>query len=179
MESRRKILKKIGITTAAAGLTVGAARKARAAESTPAAAAADGAAGAPEADLGKGPWWLVAPLQRGEHLGGGWFLAHLAPVKEGAAVLTLQHAEEGVARVHLCYLDGRPRGLAHTAMLDLILMDGGQGDKSTDERLGRVLMGLAKVIARNELHGKGDLRELSAMQSHDERVAVYGPEKLT
>ncbi|MCB9778818.1 MAG: hypothetical protein H6742_09665 [Alphaproteobacteria bacterium] len=179
MESRRKILKKIGLTTAAAGLAVSAAASARASAAPLAAEPGAPEGQTPDAVAGTGPWWLLAPLKRGSHLGGGWFLAHLGAVRDGASVITLQHAEHGVARAHLCMRDGQPRGLAHTAMLDLVLMDGGQGDKATEESLGRVLLGLARVVADNELHADGDLRELARMQPHEQRVAAYGPENLT
>ncbi len=185
MDSRRKVLEKIGLTTAAAGLVVGgghALRKKQASAAAGTATDGDLAAAEPRpaaGEAGDGPWWLLAPLTRGDHLGQGWFVAHLGAVERGASVLTLQHKQGQVARVHLCHHQGNPKGLAHTELLDMILMDGGQGDKPTDESLGRVLMGLARVVKVNELDAKGDLRDLARMQPHAERVNAYGPETLT
>ena len=183
MDSRRKVLQKIGLGTAAASLVVAGAQSLEAMSgSTAPRGAAPGAAGAvagADPAAGAGPWWLLAPLGRGAHLGGGWFLAHLGPVEKGAAVLTLQHQDGAVASVHLCHHVGSPRGLASTELIDMILMDGGQGEKPTDERLGRVLMGLAQVVRGNELRGDGDLAMLAQMQPHAERVLAHGPESLS
>lgn len=182
MDTRRKVLKKIGLGTAAAGLVVSGRTVAQAAR-TDVPASEDPVTGdlavETSAEAGSGPWWLLAPLKRGDHLGAGWFVAHLGAVERGASVLTLQSREGDVARVHLCQHDGAPRGLAHTELLDLILMDGGQGDKQTPETLGRVLMGLASVVRENELRLDGDLAQLGRMQPHGERVDAYGPETLT
>ncbi len=175
MDTRRKLLQKIGLGAAVAGLGVGGSRALRAEGR----AAAGGATAARDPAAGDGPWWLLSPLSRGDHLGHGWFVAHLGPVRRGAAVLTLQHRDGDLARVHLCNHDGAPRGLAHTELLDLVLMDGGAGDKPTDESLGRVLMGLAAVMRDNELADDGRLRQLADMQPHAERVDTYGPESLT
>ncbi len=172
MNSRRTILKNIGMGTAVAALAAGAtAVVTRSTGGAPSAASR-----MPE---GAGPWWLVAPLARGSHLGAGWFLAHLSPVERGASVLTLQHREGTVARVHLCHHQGDPKGLAHSDLIDLVLMDGGRGDRATDESLGRVLMGLAAHIRDNELSADGDLGALARMQPHSDRVLDYGPENLT
>lgn len=187
MDTRRKLLKKIGLGTAAAGLVIGG-RKAAEAARAPGGAATATRGTAPDAqaqvaantaEAGTGPWWLLAPLARGSHLGQGWYLAHFGAVQRGASVLTLQSRDGEIARVHVCQHDGAPRGLASTELLDLVLMDGGQGDKQTPEHLGRVLMGLARVMRENELKSDGDLGELARMQSHGERVDAYGPESLT
>lgn len=172
MNSRRTILKNIGVGTAVAALVTGAG----AAVSSGSAALTATGSRMPEGD---GPWWLVAPLARGSHLGAGWFLAHLSPVERGASVMTLQHREGAVARVHLCHHQGDPKGLAHSALIDMVLMDGGKGDRSTDETLGRVLLGLAAHIRENELSVDGDLGALARMQPHSDRVLDYGPESLT
>lgn len=84
-----------------------------------------------------------------------------------------------MARVHLCHHQGDPKGLAHSDLIDLVLMDGGRGDRATDESLGRVLMGLAAHIRDNELSADGDLGALARMQPHSDRVLDYGPENLT
>lgn len=182
MDTRRKLLKKIGLGTAAAGLVVSG-RKVVQARRQDLPSEQDPAGGdlavETSAEAGSGPWWLLAPLKRGDHLGAGWFVAHLGAVDRGASVLTLQSRDGDLARVHLCQRSGEPRGLAHTEFLDFILMDGGQGDKQTPETLGRVLMGLASVVADNELRVDGDLAQLGLLQPHGERVDAYGPETLT
>lgn len=180
MDSRRKVLQQIGLGTAVATVVVGAASVGTG-RPAPSAAGAPSAApgGPPGPQAGAGPWWLLSPLARGSHLGGGWFVAHLGAVERGASVLTLQHRDGAVGCVHLCHRQGSPRGVAHTELLDLVLMDGGQGDKPTDESLGRVVMGLAAHIRANELSSSGDLRELARMEPHDERLQTYGPETLT
>ena len=101
-----------------------------------------------------------------------------ALAQRGASVLTLAHTNGRKAKVHLCAHNGRPRGLAHTAMLDLVLMDGGSGSFRTDEKLGRVVLGLAERVRRNETQPNGDLAPVARMMSHDERVQAFGPESL-
>lgn len=167
MNSRRTILKNIGLGAAVATVAAGGAHALRAPRP----------ASPPE--QGGAPWWLLRPLARGSHLGLGWVLAHLSAVDRGAIVLTLQHREGGVARVHICRHEGRPKGLAHTELLDLVLMDGGRGDRPTDEGLGRVLLGLAAHIRENELADGGDLSVLARLQCHEDRILDHGPETLT
>jgi hypothetical protein len=60
-------------------------------------------------------------------------------------------------------------------------MDGGDGDKRTDESLGRVIRTLAKRIARNELGAvdKQTLHDMARMLTHKERLLLFGPENLT
>ena len=125
------------------------------------------------------PWWLLAPLAAGSSVGRGWSLDALSPVRDGAAVLSLSHRDGRLARLHICAHDGRPRGLAHTALFDLVLMDGGQGDRPTDESLGRVLLTLAHHLRRNELRSDDQqVASVGGLLSHDQRVALYGPEQL-
>lgn len=128
---------------------------------------------------GAAPWWLVQPLTRGSRLAGGWRVAGLSPVRKGAAVLTLHSPEGEPVEIHLCAHDGRPKGVVHTALVDLIVMDGGRGDKPTDERLGRILLDLARRMRKNEVAVEADaLRPLATMLPHGERVDAYGPENL-
>jgi len=59
-------------------------------------------------------------------------------------------------------------------------MDGGDGQRPTTESLARVVTGIAKRIAKNEL-GTVDGATLDAMArmlTHEERKAFYGPENL-
>ena len=55
-------------------------------------------------------------------------------------------------------------------------MDGGQGDRPTDEGLGRALINLASRVKQNELRS-ADLR-VRGLLSHLERVERFGPEAL-
>ncbi len=157
MNSRRDILKTAGLGAAAIAIT-GASQH----QSIVAFAAGE--------DAGA-PWWLMAPLSDGSSIGGGWSLAGLSPVQAGAAILTLRHRDGRQSRVHLCAWHEAPRGVAHTALLDMIVMDGGQGDQPTEEGLGRALRSLAGRIRRNELESGVDIAALSRLQSHEERVA--------
>jgi hypothetical protein len=160
--SRRDVLK---------GLAVGVAASA----AMPAAARA-GISAPPRAERAGAPehWALLAPVEPGTHLGLGWHAGRL-DLAGGAWILTLASAEQGLARVSICYRSGAPRGLAHTELLDLVLMDGGAGDQRTEESVGRVVMGLAALLRRNELvHAD----RFAALLTHDERVERYGPESL-
>jgi len=172
MDSRRGMLKKLLAGTAATA-------------AVPASASATVAAlerTAGEAGLtlpsGPAPWWLLDPVRKGSDVGFGWYVAGLSAVSKGAAVLTLSHRSGGSARVHLCLHGGKPQGIASTRMLDIVLMDGGSGSFRTDERLGRVVLGLAERIRRNELDPNGDLWPLARMMTHDDRVDAFGPENL-
>ena len=112
----------------------------------------------------------LAPLDIGASVGRGWHVADLAGPR-GATILSLAHRDGREARVHICARSGRARGLAHTALFDLVLMDGGQGDRPTEERLGRVLQQLARHIRRNELRVDDDgLRSVVQLQSHTDRA---------
>lgn len=124
------------------------------------------------------PWWLLAPLGPGSGLPRGWSIASLSEVRRGAAVLTLAHPSHGTIEVHLCAHEGQGRGVASTVLVDLILMDGGRGDKATDEALGQVVSALAQRIRANELRKDIDLSTLSSLLPHRQRVARYGPEGL-
>jgi hypothetical protein len=121
----------------------------------------------------------MAPFAPGSALGLGWHVHSFGAVDRGAAVLTLMNQDGGVARVHICAHEGQPRGLAHTRLLDLILMDGGDGARATDETVGRVLLGLAAKMGDNELEPSGDLHPLACMMTHGDRVVHFGPETLT
>ena len=146
-----------------------------------------------------GPWWLLAPLRPGASVGYGWKIDSLSPVREGAVVLELRRPPsffgnvEGLigndaavlssteAQVHICVYDDQPCGIAHTSLFDLFLMDGRTGDEPTPEELGKVVIGLAQRIHRNELQEvdwptvKGLLGHL---QTHSQRVERYGAANL-
>lgn len=132
----------------------------------------------PPTATGPAPWWLLAPLAAGATVGRGWRVDSLSGVVQGAAVLTLAHDDGRAARVHVCAHDGAPRGVAHTALFDLILMDGGDGKRQTDEDIGCVVLGLAKAVRENELAEDGDLGPLARLMTHPDRVATFGPDTL-
>lgn len=105
---------------------------------------------AAEAPTAPAPWQLLAPLGRGSDVGLGWRLSHLSDIERGAAVLTLAHESGEEARVHLCAIGKRPRGVAQSDHVDLMLMNRGDGKQQTLEPIGRVLKTLANVIRANE-----------------------------
>lgn len=172
MDSRRGVLKKLLAGTAATA--------AAPASASAAVAALEQTAGAAGLELpsGPAPWWLLDPVRKGSEVGFGWYVSGLSGVSRGAAVLSLAHRGGRTARVHLCLHGGEPKGIASTRMLDLVLMDGGSGSFQTDERLGRVVLGLAERMRRNELDPNGDLWPLARMMTHDARVEAFGPDNL-
>ena len=126
---------------------------------------------------GPAPWWLIAPIGVGTVLGYGWYVRSLGAVERGASILTLRHSNGRTAKIHLCAHGGRPQGMASTGLIDLVLMDGGSGSFRTDEKLGRVVLGVAERIRRNET-SNGDLRPVARMMSHQDRMDQFGPETL-
>lgn len=172
MQSRRNLLKFLALGTAVAA--VGTSTKAQATKPgmTPT---------APEPSLpasGPAPWWLIDPLREGSTVGKGWTVVSLSRVEYGAAVLTLTKGTD-TARIHLCLHEGTPKGLSHTAMFDLILMDGGNGDRRTPESLARVIRDLSARIRANEVRAEGDWNQMAKLMTHGERQVAFGPENLT
>jgi hypothetical protein len=141
--------------------------------------ASDAEVAASDADVSPAPWWLLAPLRAGAPLAMGWSLADLSGPHNGGLVLRLQHSNGAVGSVHLSARAPGARPLATTHLLDLRLMDGGDGDRPTDETLGRLVVGLAQHIARNELAAAGDDPVLSALLPHSERLIRHGTQGLT
>ncbi len=172
MDSRRGMLKKLLVGTAATAAVPGTA------SATLGAVEQASHASGISLPSGPAPWWLIAPARKGSEVGLGWYVGALSKVEKGAAILTLVHRSGQRARVHLCTHNGSPEGVAHTRLVDLVLMDGGSGSFRTDEQLGRVVLGLAERIRRNELDPEGDLWPLARMMSHQDRMDAYGPENL-
>ena len=168
MQSRRDILKAFGTTVVASATGFS-----FAAQAATLRAFADGS----NADA---PWSLLAPLELGMSVGKGWNIQQLAPVVNGASIMTLSHAVHGSARVHICARGAASHGLTHTQFLDLVLMDGGNGNRRTMENLARVITGIAKRIGKNEVCAVDDgmLDAMTSMLTHEERMALYGPENL-
>jgi hypothetical protein len=121
-----------------------------------------------------GPWWLIAPLRGGSELGHGWSLVDFAAVKEGACLLSLVNAEGRSEQLHVCRRGEAPRGLASTPSLDLLLMNGAQGDRASDEGLGLVVMGLAQRMTARERAEGAAADAIPGLLTHDERVARFG-----
>ena len=167
MASRRNVLKQLGLGLTAVTVTGASVMKGQTYTAFASGGSFDGA-----------PWWLLNPLTKGTSIGKGWRIVDLGAIEQGASVLVLQHRDGTVANVHICVHDGAPKGLAHTEFLDLVLMDGGSGDRPTNEHLGRVLLGIAKRIRKNELAVQQNLQELAFLQTHEERVIRYGAENL-
>lgn len=174
MDTRRNVLKKLLVGTATAAAVPASAGVAL--EAVQQGIRSLEAAGM--LPTGPAPWWLFQPIGMGTPLKFGWYVAGLSGVERGAAVLTLAHASGRKANVHVCAHRGNPQGLAHTRLVDLVLMDGGSGSFRTDEKLGRVVLGLAERVRRNESELAGDLSPIARMMTHDERVEVFGGESL-
>jgi len=120
------------------------------------------------------PAFLFHPLGPDGDLGLGWRLARVYPPHEGAITLTLAHAAGRTARVDVCLREGAPRGPAHTALLDFLVMDGTDGDGATDESLGRVVRRLAHIAGDNEA---ADLTRITALVPHTQRLWAH-PESM-
>ena len=118
MPTRREILTKLG---------VGAASTAAMGAGGVALATHHATLEALGSSTGQAPWWLIHPLHKSETIGLGWSVSNMGPVHQGAAILELSHRTGQTARVHICTYEGKPKGLANTALFDLILMDGGRG----------------------------------------------------
>ncbi len=96
------------------------------------------------------PWEMLRPLAQGAAVAHGWRVAGLSGIEHGACVLTLENERGRTHRIHLCRNDGRPQGLVFTERVDLVVMNGGQGDQPTEEGLAQALAKVAHVLAANE-----------------------------
>ena len=118
------------------------------------------------------PWELLRPLALGSVVAHGWRVADLTGVEDGSCVLTLQNARGRTHRVHLCRNDGRPQGLVYTERLDLVVMNGGQGDLPTEEGLAQAVAKVAHVLAANE-RNRQQGSEVAELLPHAERVRLF------
>ena len=64
--------------------------------------------------------------------------------------------------------DGSPQGIIYTRQLDLVVMNGGQGDLPTEEGLAQAVAALAHVVAAND--AKTPDRFFSDLLPHTERL---------
>ena len=120
------------------------------------------------------PWELIAPLALGSTVAHGWKVAGLTGAVDGSCVLTLQNERGRSHRIHLCRNDGQPSGLVYTRQIDLLVMNGGEGDLPTDESLAQAVAEVAHVLAANESSRDATV---TALLAHSERVRRFnGPE---
>jgi hypothetical protein len=117
------------------------------------------------------PWELVSPLAAGAMVAHGWRLADLSPVRDGSCVVTLKNASDREHRVHVCRNDGTPQGLVYTRRLDLVVMNGGQGDLPTEEGFAQAVASLAHVVAANEATTADHV--FADLLPHQERVQRF------
>ena len=117
-----------------------------------------------------GPWELLSPLTAGATVGYGWRVTELSAVTNGSCVLTLENARGRAHRVHLCGNAGQPQGLVFTNQLDLLVMNGGQGDLPTEEGFAQAVAEVAHVLASNE--GR-ETALLAGLLPHAERLSQF------
>ncbi len=122
-----------------------------------------------EPDGHEPPWALLAPFGEGTRLPLGWSIESLSPIRDGAATLVLAHAELGVARIAIRRNGGAPMGVAHTAGLDFMLLNGGSGGTRTDESVGRVLVALARALSSEPVAPDAE-RPLAVLRPHAESL---------
>lgn len=121
----------------------------------------------------RAPWQLLSPLSEGSLVVAGWRLTDMSGVVDGACVVTLQNEKGRSHRIHLCRNDGTPQGLIHTKRLDLVVMNGGQGELPTDEGFAQAVAQVAHVLAKNEDYQSS---AISTLLTHSERVRLFsGP----
>jgi hypothetical protein len=113
----------------------------------------------------------VSPLAAGSVVAHGWRLADLAAVRDGSCVVTLQNKRGRSHRVHLCRNDGNPQGIVYTRRVDLVVMNEGQGDLPTEEKLAQAVAELAHVVAANER--KAPDRIFTDLLPHAERMRRF------
>jgi hypothetical protein len=124
---------------------------------------------APSAAQGTPPWELLQPLTAGAAVTPEWHVAELSGVLDGSCVLTLANARGRTQRIHLCGNAGRPHGLVHTERVDLLVMNGGQGDLPTEEGFAQAVAAVAHVIAANEFRAA----VVGTLVPHAERLEQF------
>src|SRR6185369_1914960 len=122
------------------------------------------------------PWPLLAPFGEGAQLPLGWSVESLSTIRAGAATLVLAHAEHGAARIAVRRNGGAPMGVAHTDVLDFMLLNGGSGGTRTEESVGRVLIALARALVA-EPAAPDVARFLAALRPHAEVQTSQAPRK--
>ncbi len=90
---------------------------------------------------------LIEPFEIGSSIGFGWAISAVLGPNDGSLVLDLAHTGGRTARVRAYRNGGKPRGLAHSEHLDLMLVTSTPGRRTpTDEYLGRAIWTLASNI---------------------------------
>lgn len=120
------------------------------------------------------PWTLLAPFEQGSALGLGWVLDSLSPIRSGAATIALRHEHGGTARVTLRRNTGAPLGVAHTAHLDFMLMNGGAGTQQTEESLAQILISVAATLRQRDAIVAADPM-LAGLLPHTEGQTARAP----
>jgi len=116
------------------------------------------------------PWQMLQPLKEGAVVAAGWRVAALSEIQHGSCVLTLENQRGRSHRIHLCRNDGRPQGLVYTERVDLVVMNGGQGELPTEEGLAQAVAAVAHVLASNE--GR-HTEVLTALLPQSERAQLF------
>jgi len=116
------------------------------------------------------PWEMLRPLAQGAPLANGWRIADLSAIEHGSCVLTLENERGRSHRIHLCRNDGRPQGLVYTAAVDLVVMNGGQGDLPTEEGLAQAVAAVAHALAANEARHP---KTITALLPQSERAQLF------
>lgn len=132
------------------------------------------------ADAGEGiiadaeaPWWALRPLHPGAKLAGGWRVQSLSPVVAGGCVLELAHRTGSTRGVRMHAKGATDRGIAQSRHFDFFIINGAQGGESTPESLGRVVLGLAALVRRNESLA-ADRQTLAVLREHVEPASSEG-----
>jgi hypothetical protein len=131
--------------------------------------------GTPSTSSAPAPWELVHPLALGSVVAHGWQVAGLTGVVDGSCVLTLQNQRGRAHRVHLCRNNGAPQGLVYTKQIDLVVMNGGQGDLPTEEGFAQAVAEVAHVLAANERRHQP---VLTALLPQAERARTFSDRRL-
>jgi hypothetical protein len=124
-------------------------------------------AGESETASAAAPWELLQPLAMGSVVAHGWRVAGLSGAVGGSCVLTLENERGRSHRIHLCRNEGRPQGLVHTDGFVLLVMNGGQGDRPTEEPLDCV-----KTTEQLRLSRVGRLEARLEIGQRHERIGV-------
>jgi hypothetical protein len=110
------------------------------------------------------PAALFTPLKAGGTIGFGWSLEAISPPITGAILLNLVNDSGATARVRVCRRDGEPMGVAHSALLDFVIMNRSGGP--TEETLGRAVVAMAEAVMKNEQRLSAEVNLLSNHKQH-------------
>jgi hypothetical protein len=125
--------------------------------------------------------WIVAGIA-GQGLTGGYRVANVSPIRDGAVTLALEHTDGSAAQVQIFRRSPLSRGLATTNFLDLRLMNDAAGAETTHEGLGVAVLTLAAHLRRVEAQGlrsgsgldAARRASLRSLHTHERHYAMYG-----